>query len=69
MAIPNLEPGVYWVRCVFTNIDGETDVYLTEHTISETWNYLECKRYILDIIINHFYGKDPKEVTFKRIKE
>ena len=63
-----LEPGRYYVRCVFTTDTGELFPYTCVQELTDKWNYLECKRYMLEYI-KSAGGTNPGEVRFKQIKD
>lgn len=61
-----LESGTYWVRAAYTDAKGESTSYLNQHLITEDYNYLENKHYVLKWIMD-YGGTNPGEVTFRRV--
>lgn len=60
-----LEDGHYWVRCVYTDREGEITSYLIEHLVDKKLTPASIRQYVTKYIQSEG-GKDLGEITFRR---
>lgn len=62
----DFKPGLYWVRCTYTNKFGELDVYMKQMYLFNSDDRVKARDIVQDDI-SHLEGRDLGYISFRQI--